>query len=46
MVNVSIFINDVKKSFSETQIIKEGDRAIDEASIKVPPTVDVNTCLL
>lgn len=43
MVNVAVFINDVKKSFSQTKIIKEGDRAIDEADIKVPPTVDVNT---
>ena len=43
MVNVAVFINDVKKSFSETKIIKEGDRAIDEAKITVPPTVDVNT---
>jgi hypothetical protein len=43
MVNVAVFINDVKKSFSQTKIIKEGDRAIDEADITVPPTVDVNT---
>ena len=43
MVNVAVFINDVKKSFSKTSVIKEGDRAIDEAEIIVPPTVDVNT---
>ena len=43
MVNVAVFINDVKRAFSETRIIKEGDRAIDEATITVPPTVDVNT---
>ena len=43
MVNVSVFINDIKKSFSETKIIREGNRAIDEANITVPPTVDVNT---
>ncbi len=43
MVNVAVFINDVKKSFSQTRITKEGNRAIDEADIVVPPTVDVNT---
>jgi hypothetical protein len=43
MVNVAVFINDVKKSFSQTKITKEGNRAIDEADIIVPPTVDVNT---
>ena len=43
MVNVAVFINDVKKSFSQTRITKEGNRAIDEADIVVPPTVDINT---
>ena len=43
MVNVAVFINDVKKSFSKTKITKEGNRTIDEADIIVPPTVDVNT---
>ena len=43
MVNVAVFINDVKKSFSQTKITKEGNRAIDEADIVVPPTVDINT---
>ncbi len=43
MVTVAVFINDIKKSFVETTVIKEGDRAIDEADIVFPPTVDVNT---
>ena len=43
MVTVSVFVEDIKKSFVETKIIKEGDRAIDEADIIFPPTVDVNT---
>lgn len=43
MVNVAVFINDVSKSFSQTKITKEGSRAIDEADITVPPTVDINT---
>ena len=43
MVTVALFINDVKKSFIKTNIIKEGDRAIDEADIVIPPTVDANT---
>jgi hypothetical protein len=43
MVNVALFINDVKKSFTEIKIIKEGDRAIDEADLKIPYTVDSNT---
>ena len=43
MVNVAVFINDVKKSFSQTRITKEGNRAIDESDIVVPPTVDINT---
>lgn len=43
MAVVSVFINDVKKSFVTTKIIREGDRAIDEADIVLPPTVDANT---
>jgi len=43
MATVSVFVEDIKKSFVETKIIKEGDRAIDEADIIFPPTVDVNT---
>jgi len=27
MVTVAVFINDIKKSFVETTVIKEGDRA-------------------
>ena len=42
MATVSVFVEDIKKSFVETKIIKEGDRAIDEADIIFPPTVDVN----
>ena len=43
MVNVALFINDVKKDFASTFIVKEGDRAIDEADIVLPSTVDVST---
>ena len=43
MVTVAVFINDVKKDFASTSIIKEGDRAIDEADIVLPSTVDANT---
>ena len=43
MPHVSLFINDVKKSIISTEIHREGDRAIDDAEIKVPYTVDVNT---
>ena len=42
MPTVAVFIEDVKKSFIKTTIIKEGDRAIDEADIELPPTVDIN----
>jgi len=42
MAVVSVFINDVKKSFVKTTIIREGDRAIDEADIILPPSVDAN----
>ena len=42
MTQVNLFINDIKKSLIESEITKEGDRAIDEAIIKVPPSVDVN----
>ena len=42
MAVVSVFINDVKKSFVKTTIIREGDRAIDEADIMLPPSVDAN----
>jgi len=42
MVTVAVFLNDVKKSFIKTNIIKEGDRAIDEADIILPPTVDAS----
>ena len=43
MTHVTLFLNDIKKSFVSSEILREGDRAIDEAEINVPPTVDVNT---
>jgi len=38
----TLFINDIKKTIIEYSITKEGDRAIDEAVIKLPPSVDIN----
>ena len=43
MTNVSLFIEDVKKDFANTFIVKEGDRAIDEADVTLPASVDVST---
>ena len=43
MVTVAVFINDVKKDFVSTSIIKEGDRAIDEADVILPSSVDTST---
>ena len=43
MATVAVFINDVKKDFVSTSIIREGDRAIDEADIILPSSVDTST---